>query len=216
LRVEPDRTLIIAMAVGSLLLLLMLLIYVKARMNKTLHGIQIDHLKSDYLRQHSIMVSEQKQLQGEVANLALALRKKKHNEQELEVMRKAMDEMSKERGDELRAVLIPSSEVKIERVIGKGAMGVVNLAEYNGIKIAVKQVHVMEEEMVRRFRFGEFAGHARGERFARTTMRLAGSATSAMPKPQKLPIVKHEDQQHAHTTIELPSLTLTQPNQSAS
>jgi len=44
-------------------------------------------------------------------------------------------------------------------------------------------------------------------------MRLAGSATSAVRKPQmekRVPIMKHEDQHCACLSIALPSLTLTQ------
>jgi len=47
-------------------------------------------------------------------------------------------------------------------------------------------------------------------------MRLAGSATSAMRKPQifrRAAIVKHEDQQYACFSITLPSLALTHTSQ---
>jgi len=65
----------------------------------------------------------------------------------------ALTDLSEARGDELRGVLIPSSEVKVERLLGKGAFGVVNLATYKGGQIAVKQLIRIEDESVTRFRF---------------------------------------------------------------
>ena len=85
-------------------------------------------------------------------NLQEDLRKKKHSEDELEVMKKAMTNVSTQRQAELKGVLIPSSEVKIDRLLGKGGFGVVNLATYNGQYVAMKQLLTIEDDSVKIFR----------------------------------------------------------------
>jgi len=85
-------------------------------------------------------------------NLQEDLRKKKHSEEELEVMKKAMTNVSTQRQAELKGVLIPSSEVKIDRLLGKGGFGVVNLATYNGQYVAMKQLLTIEDDSVKIFR----------------------------------------------------------------
>jgi len=90
--------------------------------------------------------------QSEIANLQEDLRKKKHSEVELAVMKAAMDGLEEKRKDELNEVLIDSSEVKVDRLLGKGGFGVVNLATYRGQKTAVKQLLTINDESVKRFR----------------------------------------------------------------
>ena len=81
-----------------------------------------------------------------------SLQRKKHSEDELELMKKAMDELSKEKSNELKEVIIKSSEVKIESLIGKGGFGEVHLATYRGTKVALKTLLNMNKENVQRFR----------------------------------------------------------------
>ena len=68
-------------------------------------------------------------------------------------MMKAMGDLTKERENELRGVLIKGDEIKVDRLLGKGGFGVVNLATYKGQQIAVKQLLNMTNESVKRFRF---------------------------------------------------------------
>ncbi|GMI33512.1 hypothetical protein TeGR_g14049 [Tetraparma gracilis] len=56
------------------------------------------------------------------------------------VMVAALKAVSKERQDELKEVMIDSKEIKVEKMLGKGGFGVVNLAIYRGGKVAMKQV----------------------------------------------------------------------------
>ena len=87
-------------------------------------------------------------------NLALQadLKQKKLSEGELRVMLNAMEEMGKARSDELKGVLIPSAEVKVDKLLGKGGFGVVNLATFRGTKVAMKQLLQINDESVQRFR----------------------------------------------------------------
>ena len=96
---------------------------------------------------------QQEEMNEQVENLQVSLRKKNHSEAELEVMKKAMEELSKDRKDELEGVLISSKDIKVERLLGKGGFGVVNLASYQGQKVAMKQLLTMEGDAVKRFRF---------------------------------------------------------------
>jgi len=96
--------------------------------------------------------SEQKQLKGEVANLQHNLRKKKHSEDELAVMTAALAELSAARKDELEEVLISGEDLKVERLLGKGGFGVVNLAFYSGQPTAMKQLLTINDDSVKRFR----------------------------------------------------------------
>ncbi|GMI20413.1 hypothetical protein TeGR_g7083 [Tetraparma gracilis] len=80
------------------------------------------------------------------------VRLKKHSEEELKVMVSALEAVSKERQDELKEVMMESKELKIDRLLGKGGFGVVNLATYRGAKVAMKQLLTVNEENVLRFR----------------------------------------------------------------
>jgi len=103
--------------------------------------------------QRSSFEASTKSLNKQNLHLKAALRKTKHSEEELAVMKEAMGELEKRRKDELEEVLIKSNEVKVERLLGKGGFGVVNLATYRGQKTAMKQLLTINDESVKRFRF---------------------------------------------------------------
>ncbi|GMI53576.1 hypothetical protein TeGR_g4794 [Tetraparma gracilis] len=67
--------------------------------------------------------AKKKELEDEV-------RLKKHSEEELKVMVSALESVSKRRQDELKEVMLDSKELKIDKLLGKGGFGVVNLATY--------------------------------------------------------------------------------------
>ena len=50
------------------------------------------------------------------------LKKQKHTFKELEVMKRSMENLNDERGDELREVLVSSKDVTVDRIIGKGGL----------------------------------------------------------------------------------------------
>jgi len=105
--------------------------------------------------QHSIRrgLSKQKNaLAQQNKNLLESLREKKHSEDELEVMKAALNGLEEKQRDELKEVLITSSEVKVSRLLGKGGFGVVNLATYRGQQTAMKQLLTINDESVKRFR----------------------------------------------------------------
>eukprot|EP00520_Triparma_pacifica_P017677 CAMPEP_0118651786 /NCGR_PEP_ID=MMETSP0785-20121206/10967_1 /TAXON_ID=91992 /ORGANISM="Bolidomonas pacifica, Strain CCMP 1866" /LENGTH=1363 /DNA_ID=CAMNT_0006544253 /DNA_START=76 /DNA_END=4164 /DNA_ORIENTATION=+ len=103
--------------------------------------------------------NEAKVLEEEKDNLAESLRAKKHSDKEIEIMMKALEELENEREDELRSVLIPSSKVKIDKMLGQGAFGTVSLATYKadgddeGQKVAIKQLTNIDNDNIKRFRF---------------------------------------------------------------
>ena len=92
------------------------------------------------------------ELEQQNEHLQDSLRKKKHSETELLVMQKAMDGQNKERADELKSVLIPSSEIDIVELLGQGGMGKVHLALYHKKEVAVKQLLAITDENCKRFR----------------------------------------------------------------
>jgi hypothetical protein len=91
-------------------------------------------------------------LEAEKDILEQEMKMKKHSEEELKVMVRALEAVSKERQDELKEVMMESKELKIDRLLGKGGFGVVNLATYRGTKVAMKQLLTVNEENVLRFR----------------------------------------------------------------
>lgn len=95
-------------------------------MEMELQSLRIHKLDSDNIN-----------LNNENLNLNEDLRKKRHTEGELEVMKKSMEGLTAERSNELRGVLIDSKEVKIERMLWKGGFGVVHLGLWKDEKIAV-------------------------------------------------------------------------------
>ena len=102
--------------------------------------------------QQSELKARQSALQAQNVDLQKSLRKKKHSDAELNVMRRAMEEQNDERADELKRVLVDSKDVKIGTLLGQGGMGKVFLAEYKGQQVAVKQLLAINEENVKRFR----------------------------------------------------------------
>jgi serine/threonine protein kinase len=87
------------------------------------------------------------------AKLLETLERKKHTEEELEVMKSSMEAMSKARADELKGVLIDSSLIKLGKIVGKGGFGVVMQGVYKRRRVAVKQLKIVTERRVERFRF---------------------------------------------------------------
>ena len=109
-------------------------------------------LELEHEQEQGKLLRAQSGLKKENKNLQESLRKKKHSEDELEVMKAALNSLERKQKDELKEVLIDSSEVKFERLLGKGGFGVVNLATYRSQKVAMKQLLTINEESVRRFR----------------------------------------------------------------
>ncbi|GMI56196.1 hypothetical protein TeGR_g10796, partial [Tetraparma gracilis] len=70
----------------------------------------------------------------------------------VQAMKKAMEEQKEDRKDELRTVLIPSSEIDIVELLGQGGMGKVHLANYKQKLVAVKQLITINDDSVMRFR----------------------------------------------------------------
>ena len=81
------------------------------------------------------------------------LKRQKHTEEELEVMRKAMEDLDQKRSDELKNVLIYSTDIEMKGILGQGAFGTVSLGIHKGEKVAVKHLNTVDQESVERFRF---------------------------------------------------------------
>jgi len=81
------------------------------------------------------------------------LQLKEHSAKELQMMRDAIRELSNERSDELRSVLIKSADIVVSSLLGQGGFGVVYLGKYKGKDVAVKQLINMFPESIERFRF---------------------------------------------------------------
>ena len=150
--VSSDVWIAIVAAFLSLLLVFIALIrYQRQRAKKKRalleegHHQSVKHLRVSMKRVQNLLMSENKNLQE-------VLKKKQHNEDELAVMKEAMDGLEKEQKDELKEVLIDSKEVKVDRLLGKGGFGVVNLATYRGQPTAMKQLLTINDESVKRFR----------------------------------------------------------------
>jgi hypothetical protein len=135
--VSPDWTLVyVGTAMGVLLLFSLVAFVCYRRISK----VKLGRMQSDLLgveRNQSIMKAR---LEAEKEELEEEVRLKKHSEEELKVMVGALEAVSKERQDELKEVMMESKELKIDRLLGKGGFGVVNLATYRGTKVAMKQV----------------------------------------------------------------------------
>jgi serine/threonine protein kinase/DNA-binding beta-propeller fold protein YncE len=115
--------------------------------------LQVEQLELEQAEQRQLFQAKEEVLRHENENLHESLRRKKHNEDELLVMAKAMQDLTKERSDELKEVLISSKEVEVSKLLGKGGFGVVNLANYRGQPVAMKQLLTINSESVKRFRF---------------------------------------------------------------
>jgi hypothetical protein len=59
-------------------------------------------------------------IETENALMLQELKNKKHSEEELEIMMRAMEEMDPDKKNELKEVLIDSKNLKVERMLGKG------------------------------------------------------------------------------------------------
>jgi len=148
LTVQPDRTNIIAGIVVAALVLASVAFYsVYTRQMNTLFAHDQEHAQEMLLADRS-----KKNLELRNENLRQSLREKKHSEDELAVMKQALVGLEKKQKDELEEVLIESCEFKVDRLLGKGGFGVVNLATYRGQKTAMKQLLTINDESVKRFR----------------------------------------------------------------
>ena len=141
---------ILAIVLVVLLLFGLTLRYMRIKIARLRIALQQEHNELVEARISTNLIQSQHCKQ--VYDLRDALKKKSHTEQELNVMRQAMHELSRARSDELHEVLIASRYVKVDRLLGKGGFGVVNLAKYNGQKVAMKQLITINDENVSRFR----------------------------------------------------------------
>mmetsp|Transcript_13232 Transcript_13232/g.26998 ORF Transcript_13232/g.26998 Transcript_13232/m.26998 type:complete len:1771 (+) Transcript_13232:118-5430(+) len=73
---------------------------------------------------------EKVKMQKDMAVLHECLKKKQHTDAEMEVMMRALEDLKKDREDELRSVLVSSKQVNIISMLGQGAFGQVHLAVY--------------------------------------------------------------------------------------
>jgi len=146
----PDTmTTEISAAVFSVLMLVSFVLHrrQKAKARRSEEALRDEH---DGIRRS--FSASAKRLEKENENLQESLRKKKHSEDELAVMKQALDGLEKKQKDELEEVLISSSEVKVSHLLGKGGFGVVNLATYRGQQTAMKQLLRINDDSVKRFR----------------------------------------------------------------
>ncbi|GMI20062.1 hypothetical protein TeGR_g14243, partial [Tetraparma gracilis] len=138
-----------AVGISSFLLLVGAFFYLRHLKHAAmrLESVQLEMVDQNqaFARQKSALEAEKEELEEEV-------RLKKHSEEELKVMVSALEAVSKERQDELKEVMMESKELKIDKLLGKGGFGVVNLATYRGTKVAMKQLLTVNEENVLRFR----------------------------------------------------------------
>jgi hypothetical protein len=151
-KIEDMSMEIVSAAVAFLAFIVVAFVLI-VRRNALKARLEVEFLQDETNKVRQSFNNEKVRLLVENQNLQVSLRKKKHSEDELEVMKAAMLELTKARSDELKEVLILSKEVKVERLLGKGGFGVVNLATYRGQPIAMKQLLQINEESVQRFRF---------------------------------------------------------------
>ncbi|GMI24899.1 hypothetical protein TeGR_g14185 [Tetraparma gracilis] len=146
----PDFTKVyIAVGVSSFLLLVGAFFY---RRHLKHAAMRLKSVQLEMVDQNKEFSKREKALEAEKEELEEEVRLKKHSEEELKVMMNALEAVSKERQDELKEVMIDGKELKIDKMLGKGGFGVVNLATYRGSKVAMKQLLTVNEENVLRFR----------------------------------------------------------------
>jgi hypothetical protein len=138
--VFPDWTIVYVGVASGVLLVLGLAAFVwYRRISKVQLGRMRSNLLGVELSQNRIK-EEKARLEADMEELEEEVRLKKHSEEALKVMVAALEAVSKERQDELKEVMMESKELKIDKLLGKGGFGVVNLATYRGTKVAMKQV----------------------------------------------------------------------------
>jgi len=141
--------------VAGVLAVVSLIFYRVYQHNQKKSLMAISALNSERLKlqgEQSELQARQSELRAQNVDLQESLRKKKHSDAELDVMRRAMEEQNDDRADELKRVLVDSKDVKIGTLLGQGGMGKVFLAEYKGQQVAVKQLLAINEDNVKRFR----------------------------------------------------------------
>ena len=152
---EPPSTGLSSSEIGAIVVALLTLFLVgsflsfRHRKNTQLHTLQ---LQQSHEEEQDLARQRESKLQHINSNLQESLRKKKHSEDELAVMKTALNGLEDKQKDELKEVLISSFEVKVSRLLGKGGFGVVNLATYRGQPTAMKQLLTINDESVKRFR----------------------------------------------------------------
>ncbi|GMI24905.1 hypothetical protein TeGR_g14185 [Tetraparma gracilis] len=144
-----DWSVYIAVGVSSFLLLVGAFFY---RRHLKHAAMRLKSVQLEMVDQNKEFSKREKALEAEKEELEEEVRLKKHSEEELKVMMNALEAVSKERQDELKEVMIDGKELKIDKMLGKGGFGVVNLATYRGSKVAMKQLLTVNEENVLRFR----------------------------------------------------------------
>jgi hypothetical protein len=110
----PDHTITYIAAGVSFFLLLAGAFFFRHRLQSAAQQLELAaHEMEGQLQRFSMQKREMEELEDEV-------RLKKHSEEELKVMVSALEAVSKERQDELKEVMLESSDLKIERLLGKG------------------------------------------------------------------------------------------------
>ncbi|GMI28081.1 hypothetical protein TeGR_g7328, partial [Tetraparma gracilis] len=112
----------------------------------------LDKQHEQIKKSHSKLQKEKHGLQESTKELKGLMVAQRHSEKERVSMKKTMEELKPGKKDELRTVLVQSSDVKIQSLLGQGGMGKVHLASYKGQQVAVKQLLNITDEHCRRFR----------------------------------------------------------------
>ncbi|GMH90963.1 hypothetical protein TrVE_jg13145 [Triparma verrucosa] len=106
-----------------------------------------------YRKKNNTLSSSVKDLTNWNKYLAENLKRQTMRNDELEVMKDALDSLSKERSNLLKEVMIPSKEILLMDLLGKGGNGEVHLAMFRNQRIALKRIVRIDQESVKRFRF---------------------------------------------------------------
>ncbi|GMI38924.1 hypothetical protein TeGR_g3516, partial [Tetraparma gracilis] len=153
---DDDTNTYIAVGISAFLLLVGSFFYRRHQLRAAAQlkqaELEMGYQHERFSEQRKEMEQDKQSLEAEKEELEEEVRRKKHSEEELKVMVDALQSVSKERQDELREVMIESKDIKVEKLLGKGGFGVVNLATYRGAKVAVKQLLKVTDENVTRFR----------------------------------------------------------------
>ncbi|GMH80785.1 hypothetical protein TL16_g08693 [Triparma laevis f. inornata] len=106
-----------------------------------------------YRKKNNTLTSSVKDLTNWNKYLAENLKRQTMRNDELEVMKDALDSLSNERSNLLKEVMIPSKEILLMELLGKGGNGEVHLAMFRNQRIALKRIVRIDQESVKRFRF---------------------------------------------------------------
>ena len=138
---------LIGAAIAAVVLLLLSICVTRQKARKQI--MELNTLRrrdqGSFLEQREILLKHNESLQE-------SLKMQKHSQDDLKIMNEHLKALTSERKDELNEVLIKAADLKISRLLAKGGFGVVNLGTFRGQKVAVKQLLVMNDESVKRFR----------------------------------------------------------------